>query len=63
MIDKITRILKEYSDDDSKRGKLFTEVKNIENGLELNMATTTSACANGEDGYSDKPITVYFYDK
>jgi hypothetical protein len=27
------------------------------------MATTTSACANGEDGYSDKPITVYFYDK
>ena len=40
-----------------------TEVKNIENGLELNMATTTSACANGEDGYSDKPITVYFYDK
>ncbi|ECI9779726.1 type 4 pilus major pilin [Salmonella enterica subsp. enterica serovar Infantis] len=40
-----------------------TEVKNIENGIELNMAATTSACANGEDGYSDKPITVYFYDK
>ena len=25
MIDKITRILKEYSDDDSKRGKLLKD--------------------------------------
>ncbi|WP_210234429.1 type 4 pilus major pilin [Klebsiella pneumoniae] len=40
-----------------------TEVKNTDNGMDLNMATLTAACINNDDGYGGRPVTIYFYDK
>ena len=39
------------------------EVKNTEANQDLDMATLANACISNDDGYSGRPITVYFYDK
>ncbi|AZV12443.1 MULTISPECIES: type 4 pilus major pilin [Salmonella] len=39
------------------------EIKNDMNNLPLSIDKTALACVNNEAGYSNRPVTIFFYDK
>ncbi|EPH1879910.1 hypothetical protein N0327_005356 [Raoultella ornithinolytica] len=67
MIDKITRILKEYSDDDSKRGKLLKDFSKfvIRFGVFVMLYCSTTILLKNELGINkevaDKMFIYYSY--